>query len=77
MYEVTDVAILKVLKANGISSRDPSLARMVYPVWHEAFSVLTPESAYWIGFLMADGCVHDESKVVLALKNSDKNHIEK
>ncbi len=77
MYGVTDVAILKVMKTYGVRSRNPSLARMVYPLWHEAFSTLTQESAYWIGFLMADGCVLDESKVVLALKCDDKSHVEK
>jgi hypothetical protein len=36
----------------------------------------TEEKAYWLGFLYADGCIH-ESGIRLALSIIDKNHIEK
>lgn len=74
---VTDVAILNHLKKMGVKRRDPSLARREYPLWDEAFSVLSPEACYWLGFLMADGCVLDESKVTLGLARRDVQHIEK
>jgi hypothetical protein len=76
-FGVSDVTILNVLRKINVPRRDSSRARIVYPIWHEAFSVITPESAYWIGFLMADGSVIDQTKIQLALKQEDKNHLEK
>jgi len=41
-------------------------------------SIDTPEKAYWLGFLAADGCVYPpEWKVRLMLAKKDKAHVEK
>src|SRR5271157_639400 len=74
---VSDVAILVHLKKLGMRSRDPSMARRKYPLWDGAFSTLSPEATYWIGFLMADGCVHDESRVTVGLARKDVGHLER
>lgn len=42
-----------------------------------AFAIITPESAYWIGFLMADGCVSDRGAVALRLAERDGAHVYK
>ena len=39
-----------------------------------AFAEVTPESAYWLGFLMADGCV-TQREVILVLHRRDESHI--
>jgi hypothetical protein len=39
-----------------------------------------PEAAYWLGFLMADGCVHDTSagfSISCCLKHTDVDHLHK
>ena len=38
---------------------------------------LTKESLYWWGFLMADGHIGKNGQVILQLKDTDKEHIEK
>jgi hypothetical protein len=76
-FGVSGVAILNHLKKMGIQRREPSLARREYPLWDGAFSTLSPEASYWLGFLMADGCVHDDSKVTLGLARCDLRHLEK
>jgi len=36
----------------------------------------TPEKAYWLGFLYADGCVHSDSYEI-SMNITDKEHVEK
>jgi len=59
-----------------ILSRQEWIGNRRYTVNHAAFSRITPDSAYWAGFLMADGCVQG-NKVRLKLSVSDINHLEK
>lgn len=42
-----------------------------FPVNDAAFSTITPESAYWLGLLMADGCVTLPRQVRLTLDQKD------
>jgi len=59
-----------------ILSRGEWIGNRRYAVNHSAFSYVTTESAYWIGFLMADGCIID-NKVRLKLATQDRDHLEK
>ena len=48
------------------------------PIHNEsAFSPLTPEGEYWIGFLLADGCVTGPNNniVYILLKHTDEAHL--
>jgi len=46
-----------------------------------AFDSITEESAYWAGFLMADGCIASNNSgtkvIALSIKDSDSRHVEK
>jgi hypothetical protein len=36
---------------------------------------LTPEARYWLGFLMADGCVQDNGRISITLQVTDRAHL--
>lgn len=40
-----------------------------------AFATLTPASEYWLGFLMADGCVSGGRETILVLHRRDADHV--
>src|SRR6188472_1438044 len=55
--------------------------RKVYTINEAAFDVITEESAYWIGFLIADGNVYTgktgNPRIALTLKKKDYDHLVK
>lgn len=51
---------------------------MTYSVNHSFFSEINEQSMYWAGFIASDGNIaKDKPRITLALKSSDKNHLEK
>lgn len=74
------INVNRILRRRGFDTRpQPDVGRnRQYKVDHGAFLLLNDESAYWIGFLMADGCVHDKSNnLICALQKGDVKHLEK
>lgn len=71
--------ISNILQRRGIVLRKPGGFRRL-PVRDDAFDVPTPESAYWIGILMTDGCVTGDKQGVdqlkLCLKIEDSGHLQ-
>lgn len=68
------------LRRSKVVMRAPgSYAIRTHPLNQGAFSLLTQESAYWVGFLMADGSIvgrnQDVLKVSLSLR--DRHHLVK
>jgi hypothetical protein len=77
---VDPTAVQKVLKSRGVTLRSNAEAHRRYSLNERFFDNITPESAYWIGFLMADGNVHLDGgtpKVSLRLAAADRGHVEK
>lgn len=83
-YEVDPCVIRKRLKDHQIKLRPINYSECAkkYIKNESIFNEpLTENAAYWIGFLMADGCVYQESKnrnvVILSAHTKDRKHIEK
>lgn len=79
---VCNVTILNILRRNGEKPRSNSDSHWKYKANETVFDTLTDESAYWIGFLMADGCVvkpegGESSYILLGLQRGDVDHIRK
>jgi DNA-binding transcriptional regulator WhiA len=55
--------------------------RKIHTVNESVFDAITEESAYWIGFLMADGSIFKEKtgnpRIALTLAESDHEHLVK
>lgn len=66
------------LKNNGITLRNSSERSRKYSLREDVFANAEQnlEAAYWIGFLMADGCILHHS-IRLKLSAKDKNHLVK
>jgi hypothetical protein len=76
---VSESFINKKLKELNITKRSNSIYRR--RPWNENFfnKIDTEEKAYWLGFLYADGCVHDKpnGQKLITLVVKDKEVIEK
>lgn len=79
-FGVSRSSVTNILRRNGAPA-PPKGRRPTHTLNHAAFDVVTPESAYWMGFLFADGCVADYKdgapQVILDLGAKDHGHIEK
>lgn len=74
-FGIAGNGVLKFVKRAGVT-RSLSDAHRKCTLNECAFDVLTPEAAYWLGFLMTDGNVyHNNVQVTLSVK--DVGHLEK
>ena len=67
--------IRRLLNRRGVVMRDSSASQRKKALNEDAFSTLTPDAAYWLGFLMADGSVC-EREVRIAVAAIDIAHLE-
>lgn len=72
---LSDVAVCLHLRRHGVPVRPGGWATRIYPLLDAAFDQVTEASAYWAGFLMADGCVSDAGRITLALQVGDVDHV--
>jgi hypothetical protein len=79
-YKIKPQSISYHLKKQGVELRERPEARRKHTLNEAAFDSLNEEGAYWIGFLMADGCVHKRNgaspRISIALARCDIEHLE-
>lgn len=76
LYNVTQGAVSNLLKRRGIKARSKSeTSGRKYRVNHHYFdSIDTPDKAYWLGFITADGNI-DGDCVSIKLNRVDRDHL--
>jgi hypothetical protein len=71
-FGVGHPAICNMAKRRGVKTR----GQKRLPLNDDAFAFITPESAYWIGFMMADGAIWGK-RVSIMLSDKDSEHMQK
>lgn len=78
LYGVCAATIGNRLHEENVEMRDSrDESRRTYRIDQLAFSLETEESLYWIGFLMADGCVDEHGTLSIHLQYADRGHLYK
>ena len=76
-YGVSCQAVLALLRRRKVAIQSRSEAARRHVLNDDAFASITPESAYWIGFLMADGCITGTHELRLNLATRDGEQVER
>ena len=82
LFNVRDCTISRILKKCGTKIRDMSQQQRKYNLNENFFERIdTEQKAYWLGFIVADGCVlqlkKSTSSLQITLNIKDKKHLEK
>jgi hypothetical protein len=72
-----NTVVLELKKSGRVIRGHRGLAHRVHTLDAAAFDRGDEGSQYWLGFLMADGCVYETGTVSLALAHLDKPHLVK
>lgn len=74
---VTSPAIYLALQKAGVPRRDPNGYSKEEAINHGFFDRIDmPDNAYWLGFLLTDGCVTKGGEIILSLQATDVDHLE-
>lgn len=79
-YNVNARYFSKWFKILGLEIRSNKINSRKYNLNHDYFeNIDTPEKAYWLGFIYADGYISSSNgkKVGIALSTNDRDHLEK
>jgi len=84
LYKETGIAkgtIKNICKSMGIPVRPPAEAQVRYGINEAYFDSITEGSAYWAGFIFADGHIRSKGSgqrgIKIGLSSKDTNHLEK
>ena len=77
-FKISPQAIRDALRRQGVKILSLSeLHKLDYPRNSSYFHVIdTPEKAYWLGMLYADGTLDGKKRITLGLKSSDEEHVQ-
>lgn len=79
-FKVHFKTVLNILRRYNIPVRDARTAKQKYHYNEDFFEIIdTEEKAYWLGFILADGCIsiRDGYKKDLSMGIKDKGHLQK
>lgn len=92
-YEIDEARIWVILKQQSVKRRPFAQARRIHSADETVFDVLidanagqddSEHAAYWLGFLIADGCVvagdrakNESQRLVVGLSRKDRAHLQK
>ena len=70
--------VLNIVRRHGLPTRTTQQTSKRYTFNEQFFEKIdTEEKAYWLGFILADGCISRGKDIIIALKESDKSHLDK
>jgi len=76
-FNVTREVVSRIANSFGVA-RTRTEANTKYSLSHHVFDEINDEAtAYWIGFLAADGSIGKKNKIKLELATKDHDHLEK
>jgi transposase len=73
-FNVSRGLIYKILQKAKVT-RPPTEANRIYHTDIRYFNSLNIEKAYWLGFILADGCITDRHQLCLTISKKDFNHL--
>lgn len=77
IYNIHFSTVLKIVKRLGGIVRSTKETSKKYSFDENFFeNINTEEKAYWLGFIIADGCIC-RNDIIIALSESDKSHLQK
>jgi hypothetical protein len=78
LVDVSYATVLNVVRRRGFPTRTTTQTSKRYSFNENYFNTIDTENkAYWLGFILADGCISRGKDIIIALKELDKLHLEK
>jgi hypothetical protein len=82
-FGISRALIWDTLRRSGVAARNPGAVPR--PLHHDALDVLTPDAAYWCGFIFTDGTISrrtgnrrtQQPEIAVVLQRRDRNHLVK
>jgi transposase-like protein len=78
LLQLSPTTVNRWLHRCGVTLREPRETSTRCQVRHDAFDEITPDAAYWIGFLFADGSVSDDGRsrrISVRVSERDRNQM--